>query len=900
MEEAAARTDGEIAVARNTIEHQQETIERIQKEIEHIGGSDAELSAQVLAGEEEIRQKEAELSRQKGLLAEASAQLEDLLQESVRSSGELEQINCTMSELTARRSQWQTKEAAARSSLEEIARRSSAVEQAKETQQAESARMESELAALQQDLQRHTARLEECRNAEKGRMMRLESRRAKAEELKKQADSLSLDAQAKLKRAQMLEELERNLEGFAYSVKEVMKAAGRGQLAGIRGPVSRLISVESRYATAVEIALGAAMQHIVVETETDAKRAIAHLKEHKAGRGTFLPMTSIKGRALEEKGLEGCAGFVGMAAGLVSFDDQYREIVTSLLGRVAVAENLDAAVSIARRYAYRFRVVTLDGQVVNAGGSLTGGSLSKNAGILARSGEIEAVRSDAKKLEKQAAQALESHRMAAAELAKEEAALLALRAEMTTVQEDSIRLESELRRVGDQLALARRTMEDLTREEEDASRRRAELTAVVQEAAAAQAGLSDESAAWQEKLNALTGGRDELTQRREELGERCSALRMAQMSAEKDIETIRSSLEEIARRREDSTGSIARKQEEMAEVGARIQAEQERIDALSAQALALREQAAGSEQSVARKQEERLSLEQKANEIRLSERETMEKRERLSSEIARLEERRDALSRESEEIVAKLYDEYSLTRSEAEAMGVDIGERAAASRRLGELKSAIRSLGSVNVAAIEEYKEVAERYRFYQEQIGDVQKAREELLRLIRDLTGRMEELFRDSFEKIRGHFASTFADLFGGGTGELSLTDEKDVLTSGIDIRVQPPGKKVSNIEQLSGGEKSLVAIAIYFAIMKVSPPPFCMLDEVESALDDVNVDRFAGYPRRMCGSTQFIAITHRRGTMEEADVLYGVTMQEKGVSKVLEMNVREIEQRLGIPSPQ
>ena len=457
MEEAAARTDGEIAVARNTIEHQQETIERIQQEIEHIGGSDAALSAQVLAGEEEIRQKEAELSRQKGLLAEASAQLEDLLQESVRSSGELEQINRTMSELTARRSQWQTKEAAARSSLEEIARRSSAVEQAKETQQAESARMESELAALQQDLQRHTARLKECRNAEKGRMMRLESRRAKAEELKKQADSLSLDAQAKLKRAQMLEELERNLEGFAYSVKEVMKAAGRGQLAGIRGPVSRLISVESRYATAVEIALGAAMQHIVVETETDAKRAIAHLKEHKAGRGTFLPMTSIKGRALEEKGLEGCAGFVGMAAGLVSFDDQYREIVTSLLGRVAVAENLDAAVSIARRYAYRFRVVTLDGQVVNAGGSLTGGSLSKNAGILARSGEIEAASAPRRRSSrKQAAQALESHAYGCRRsFAKEEAALLALRAEMATAQEDTHPAgRRSFAGCGDQLALA--------------------------------------------------------------------------------------------------------------------------------------------------------------------------------------------------------------------------------------------------------------------------------------------------------------------------------------------------------------------------------------------------------------------------------------------------------------
>ena len=896
MEEEATRTDGEIAVARNTIEHQQENIARLKGEMERIGGSDAELSAQVRAGEEEIRQREDELARQKEALAQASAQLETLLQESVRSSGQAEEINRAMSELTTRKSQWQTKEAAAQSSLEEIARRSAVVEQAKESQQIEIKRMEAERAALKEDLTRCAARMEECRNAEKGRAMRLDSRRAKAEELKKQADSLSLDAQTKLKRAQMLEELERNLEGFAYSVKEVMKAAERGQLSGVRGPVSRLISVESQYATAVEIALGAAMQNIVVETEADAKRAIARLKEQRAGRGTFLPMTSIKGRALEEKGLEDCVGFVGMAVDLISYDAQYREIMASLLGRVAVAEDLDAAASIARRYGYRFRVVTLDGQVVNAGGSLTGGSLSKNAGILARTGEIEAIRADAKKLEDRARQALESHRAAAAEQAKEEAELLALRSEMTTVQEDTIRLDAELHRVEDQLAAAKRTMEDLLREEADSARRREDLSLVVQEAAQAQADLSKESASWQERLNALTGGRDELTRNREELGERCSALRMAQMATEKDIESIRANLDELARRQEDSTGNIGRIEGEIAEVDERIRQQEERIASLTTRVQELREQAAASGDRIAQKQRDRQTLEQTIHQIRSSERENMEKRERLGSEIARLEERRDALSRESEEIVAKLYDEYSLTRSEAEAMGVDVGERAAASRRLGELKSAIRSLGSVNVAAIEEYKEVAERYQFYKEQIDDVQKAREDLLKLIRDLTSRMQELFRDSFEKIKGHFATTFVDLFGGGTGELSLTDENDVLASGIDIRVQPPGKKVSNIEQLSGGEKSLVAIAIYFAIMKVSPPPFCMLDEVESALDDVNVDRFAGYLRRMCGSTQFIAVTHRRGTMEEADVLYGVTMQEKGVSKVLEMNVHEIEQKLGI----
>ena len=378
------------------------------------------------------------------------------------------------------------------------------------------------------------------------------------------------------------------------------------------------------------------------------------------------------------------------------------------------------------------------------------------------------------------------------------------------------------------------------------------------------------------------------------MSEQCSALRLEQMAAEKDMESMRASLEEMARRREDSSGSMERMEQEEAEVAERIRAQEEHIKTLTARVEELRAQAAGCEEQIAQQQAGRQELEQKLTQLRAGEREAMERRERLGSEIARLEERRGTLEKESDEIVSKLYDEYGLTRSEAEGMGIDIGERAKASRRLGEIKSAIRSLGSVNVAAIEEYKEVAERYGFYKEQIDDVQRAKEELTKLIRELTGRMEELFRDSFDQIRGHFSHTFSDLFGGGTGELALTDENDVLQSGIEIKVQPPGKKVSNIEQLSGGEKSLVAIAIYFAIMKVSPPPFCMLDEVESALDDVNVDRFASYLRRMSGGTQFIVVTHRRGSMEEADVLYGVTMQEKGVSKILEMNVQEIAQKL------
>ena len=308
------------------------------------------------------------------------------------------------------------------------------------------------------------------------------------------------------------------------------------------------------------------------------------------------------------------------------------------------------------------------------------------------------------------------------------------------------------------------------------------------------------------------------------------------------------------------------------------------------------EQAKSSKETIAKLTEERLQTEQHCAHLRTQEREKSVERENLGRELARLEERKVNLQKEYDGIITKLWEEYELTRREAQALDIQMEDAGKAQRRLNELKSKIKALGTVNVAAIEEYQEVSERYEFLTSQIADVEKSRNELRKLIHDLTHQMKELFLERFEQINTNFKETFQTLFGGGKANLELLDSDNVLESGIGIMVHPPGKIVTNIELLSGGEKALVAIALYFAIMKVSPPPFCILDEIEAALDDVNVSRFASYLRKMNDNTQFVTITHRRGTMEEADILYGVTMQDQGVSKLLELDVSEIEEKLGL----
>ena len=599
---------------------------------------------------------------------------------------------------------------------------------------------------------------------------------------------------------------------------------------------------------------------------------------------------------MNEPGLEECPGVVGIAGKLCTCDEQYNGILHSLLGRIVVAEDLDAATAVARRYRYRFRIVTLDGQVVNAGGSLTGGSLARNSGLLSRASEIERIRAQADQLREQAEQAAAALRAANEEASAAEAALTGAKGELATAQEERIRIEAEHNRAKADRQTIAADIAALEQESAVAAGRLEEQRAIQKQAEQKLGEATLQISVLQGKMNEIRSGRSEQNQLSDTLSNQLQELRIESLSAQKDIESLRATIADIERRKEDRAGHVAGLRQEMERVQDSIVSLQTRIEELKKEAASLREQAKASTARIEELNAQRMAFEKKSAELRAKEREQSSARENVGHELARLEERKASLQKEYDEIISRLWEEYELTRREAEEVAAPIEDVGQSQKRLNELKGKIKALGTVNVAAVEEYKEVSERYAFMNAQVADVEQSRDELKRLIGDLTRQMRELFIERFKQINTNFLQTFQELFGGGTANLSLTDPEDILHSGIEISVQPPGKIVTHLELLSGGEKALVAIALYFAIMKVSPPPFCMLDEIEAALDDVNVDRFAAYLRRMTSNTQFIVITHRRGSMEEADVLYGVTMQDEGVSKLLELRASEIEQKLGM----
>ncbi len=895
-EEKASEKRSEANVLRNDIRHNEETAERIRNDIAELSKSGEELKYEIEERNKKTAELNTALSQQRIEEKKYTEELLKLKTGESASADKIAQINSELAELAGKASDAKIEYMTSSSSINELTERTEVLEntiKAKNSQIATLENIISDYGEMKTDCENNAADILRDRDEIQEKIT---ARRGEYAELKEKTDKMYLSAQQILGKARMLEDLERNLEGFAHSVKIIMREAKKGTLSGICGPVSRVIKTRPEYNTAIEIALGAAMQNIVTENDSDAKRAIAYLKQHDGGRATFLPMSSIKGRELNESGLEACEGFVGIAAELCTCDDCYRGILLNLLGRTVVADNLDKAVDIAKKYGYRFRIVTLDGQVVNAGGSLTGGSLLKNAGLLGRTGEIE-------KLKKQSAQTLKQADGLSARL-KDEAEVIAqlekksgeLSEQLSVSQGDKIKLEAEIRSRQTELDSTRAALAEAKKERENSVSKMNELTNAMERARNKLDAYQKKISENEERANSLTGSKDELVKKREDLSERLQQIKLGILTTEKDIAAAGAEIENALSRKNTAEDRIISDKAEITALGEKNKELLERIEKLENEADELKKIASDKRSGIESFTSEKLMFEQKSVQLRQKEREKQTEREAVSGEIARLEERRVNLQKQYDDTVNKLWEEYNLTKREAEETAVKIDDPSKAQRRLNELKQKIKSLGTVNVSAIEEYKEVSERYEFLSVQIGDVEKSRTELLHLINDLTKQMREIFIDRFNQINKNFSETFVELFGGGKASLSLSDPENVLTTGIEISVEPPGKIVSHIELLSGGEKALVAIALYFAIMKVRPAPFCVMDEIEAALDDVNVYRFAEYLRRMNDKTQFICITHRRGTMEEADVLYGVTMQDQGISKLLELKASEIEQKLGM----
>ena len=755
---------------------------------------------------------------------------------------------------------------------------------------------EMNLQACRKELRTAQESVTAANNTISGYQLRQSGRVKRRDELAEKVRELTAKLDSVVAKAKVFRAMERDYESYQKSVKMIMQESQRGSLRNVHGPVSRLIKTEDEYTVAIEIALGAAMQQIIVGSEADGKAAISYLKRTGGGRATFLPMNTIQGRSLQENGLESCRGFVGVASELVRSDPQYRGIVENLLGRTVIVSDMDAAIHMSQKYKNRFKIVTLDGQVMNPGGSMTGGSTNKEAGILSRANELEKLTGQEKKLQ-QERMICEADLQEAQRLCDQvEFQMAAARDQLREAEDQVLRLQGVekqheilLEAVREAEASARREKEAL--ESRDASDR--------ERYAAQQAKIQIFTQQLEEtrhQLETLEGSQTEAAEATAAITGETTALKTEEAALDAEAATARAHIADLQNLR----GAMEGDREKKIALMDTIRQENVRLEQELEQ-LKQRQQEVAAEAETMNQQIQKLltqRAEAEASKTR-SERSAQEKNKdilNMERACALLEQKKVTTNLEEKQIIDKLWDSYGLTPGTAPDHKGEIENVAAGNRRIGELKRKIAALGTPNLGAIEEYARVNERYTYLAEQRDDVLNSKRELESIIRDITKEMTAIFVSEFQKIDHYFGQVFEEMFGGGKGQLILEDAENPLTCGIEIRVQPPGKQVKTITLLSGGEKAFVATALYFAILKVRPTPFCILDEIDAALDDRNVERFASYLHNLSKKTQFIVITHRRGTMEASDVLYGVTMQEQGVSKLLRLDLNQMEQYLGI----
>ena len=888
--EQISGSDSRIAVLENDILRNEESIASLRSEIEAGEQDGAEADAALQRHRAVAAKMEAEGEKLAAEIDALNAELEQLADASNASGARKDTLRAEITDLTAKRTEAQVAQAAAEAAEETARQRLPALEQAVQegTDQWETARQD--LTDTIRYREMLTENEKQLANVRSGLELKLKNRKAALDEADTAEQRLGRELDAARQRLSVLRELEKNMDGYQNSVKAVMRAAGARRLRGIIGPVSAILKVEPGCEVAVETALGAALQNIVVENEAAAKAAIALLRSDNAGRATFLPLDTVQPGVFRGR----LSGTARLASSLVQADARYDNIVSNLLGRIIVVEDINEASRVARDNGFRSRVVTMDGQVINAGGSFTGGSVQRSAGLFTRKQEMEELRIRAAKLQKDCLAAQEKTDQCKEQVDALQAELTATASEQITAANDRVRAEAEQKRL-EAAAAQLETARNARRQEIDTLQAAlADSRAKAEDAAKLQAELTAKIDRRTAEMSRIAEGDDSFLTRQNALAQDLSAKRLEQVTRQKDAELAYSQIAALEQRARDAAARRASLEESVAALAARS-------DACRAEIADIRQTRADSQTTIAQKEAEireatqkRLARQQAETETLARARTAADSREEMSREMARLAERKAAAESEYDQTVAKLWDEYQLSVSQAEALCVEFDSLPALRAQVADLRGKIRALGSVNVSAIEEYKEVKARYDALVTQVTDVEESRNELSRMISKLSAQMREIFTDSFRAINENFGRVFAELFGGGEASLVLEDESNVLSSGIGIRVAPPGKVIKNLEALSGGEQALVAISIYFAILAVNPAPFCILDEIEAALDDANVVRFAQYLRRVSDKTQFIVITHRRGTMEAANVLYGVTMQEDGVSKLLKLDLEQVDATL------
>ena len=901
---AVERLNGDIRSITEQISGSESRIAVLENDIARNEESAADLRAEIAAGQQDSTEAAATLERHRAVAKsmelagrKLAAELDALNDELVRLTRENDQSGARrdtlwgeVAALTARHTEAQVAQAAAEAAAETALSRLPALEEAAEVLAVQRDDAKQDLEDTVRYLTTLAENEQQLKNIRAGLELKLKSRRAALEEADRAEQQLNRELDAARQRLSVLRELEKNMEGYQNSVKTVMRAASARRLRGVIGPVSSILRVEPGREVAIETALGGALQNIVVENEAAAKAGIALLRSENAGRATFLPLDTVQPGVFRGK----LSGSARLASSLVQADARYGDIVTNLLGRIIVVDDINEASRVARDNGFRSKVVTLDGQVVNAGGSFTGGSVQRSAGLFTRKQELEELRVKAAKLQKECLAAQEKTDQCKQQADALNAELTAASSEQITAANDRVRAEAERKRLEAAMEQAETALVARQKEIDTLNAQLADSREKAAQAEAQEAALAGEIEAKSGELNRIAEGDDAFLTRQRALAEQVSAKRLEQVSRQKDAELAQAQIEALEQRTRDAESRRAALEESLAALAARSDACRAEIEAIRKAKTDSRAEIEAKEAEIRKATEQRLSCQQAETEALARARTAADSREEMGREMARLAERKAAAESEYDATAAKLWDEYQLTVSQAEELCVEFDSLPALRAQVADLRNQIRALGNVNVSAIEEYQEVRERYDALSAQVADVEGSRNELTRMIASLSGQMKEIFTDSFRAINENFGRIFAELFGGGEASLVLEDESDVLSCGIGIQVAPPGKVIKNLEALSGGEQALVAISIYFAILAVNPAPFCILDEIEAALDDANVSRFAQYLRRVSDKTQFIVITHRRGTMEAANVLYGVTMQEDGVSKLLKLDLEQVDATL------
>ena len=896
LESAIGEHESAAAVARTTAQHHAETIERMDREMSESRSRTESLHEQMQVMARRMEEIDASARTLENEIAALCEEMRGSSDAAAEAAAQLEQLRRREAQEVAGAAQAQAELSAITAGSDEIAQRTA--ELTEELTQSEEKLTQTRREASQNEKELLSAREEEqaAANIIGGHSLKMEGRQRRAKESIEQKNQLSLQEKTISDRIRLLSEMEKEYEGFSKAVKIVMRAAEARTLSGIHGPVGNLIHTDKDCSVAIEIALGGALQHIVVDTKNDGKNAIGLLKQRDGGRATFLPLDTIRGRSLRENGLENEYGFVGIASELVRCDGRYGSVIENLLGATVVVEDLDCGIQMAKRHDNRFRIVTLDGQVINAGGSMTGGSVSRNAGILSRSGELEQLHKKLKKIQSQLQDATLLAESANRELQKAQYELEVARDQQRQANDRVLTLEGRKNHYDMLIESLEQQHESLRIQKENLQKRSTDDAGRMDTIRRTIADFTARAEETREEIEMLQRRQETARQGLGEMTDRLTEKKAQQAALSAEGESARRSMEDLSRLRESLEGEHTDRESlraQMEQAMAQARAEEERQQQ---EARELRSGIEEHRQALQKLSEEKMALETRRSQTDRLSRTCNDTLLNCEREVTRLEGKLNGSALEEKQILDKLWERYELSHSDAQALRVELESVPKATRRIGELNREIKGLGAINIGAIEEFDRVNTRYTYLSDQRNDVEKAKEELLGIIEEITKQMTEIFATQFEILKQSFQETFLELFGGGRATLELEDENDILRCGIEIKAQPPGKQLKTLSLLSGGEKAFVAIALYFAILKVHPTPFCVMDEIEAALDESNVVRYARYMRRIAGKTQFIVITHRRGTMEEADVLYGITMQERGVSTVLTANLNELSKEMKI----